>query len=263
MVRDGVAEAAPYEIAPAHPITKDTVGGNLVVLDLGQQRWAVYAHLQPGSLRVNQGDWVQKGEVIARLGNSAAYSAHLHFQIVDGPEPFSSEGVPFVFDEFTHEGKAHRDEMPAGGLDHPLRGASTALIRFFFASGGCHLGRDSFHAIGESRAESGLDLSGIGLFARTRENNALRQPGPASGQGFETPFEGQYCAVEWHLERERLTGTDVGYPPVNRWLPRQDGGSAGASFERSFKGEGSRRVVPGRDIRPELPRELRTYIGLD
>jgi len=33
---------------------------------------------------------------------------------VDGPDPFSSEGVPFVFDEFTHEGKVHRDEMPVG-----------------------------------------------------------------------------------------------------------------------------------------------------
>ncbi|HSB17338.1 MAG TPA: M23 family metallopeptidase [Bryobacteraceae bacterium] len=91
------------------------MGGNLVFLDLGQQRWAVYAHLQPGSLRVKQGDSVRRGDVIARLGNSASYSAHLHFHIVDGPDPFSSEGVPFVFDEFTHEGTVHRDEMPAGG----------------------------------------------------------------------------------------------------------------------------------------------------
>jgi hypothetical protein len=93
MVRDGVPDAAPYEIAPPHPITKETLGGNLVVLDLGQQHWAVYAHLQPGSLRVRQGDRVRRGGVIARLGNSASYSAHLHFHIVDGPDPFSSEGV--------------------------------------------------------------------------------------------------------------------------------------------------------------------------
>jgi murein DD-endopeptidase MepM/ murein hydrolase activator NlpD len=105
----------PYEVAPPHPITKETLGGNLVVLDLGQQHWAVYAHLQPGSLRVKQGDRVRRGDVIARLGNSASYSAHLHFHIVDGPDPFSSEGVPFVFDEFTHEGTVHRDEMPPGG----------------------------------------------------------------------------------------------------------------------------------------------------
>jgi murein DD-endopeptidase MepM/ murein hydrolase activator NlpD len=115
MVRDGVLDAAPYEVAPPHPITKETLGGNLVVLDLGQQHWAVYAHLQPGSLRVKQGDRVRRGDVIARLGNSASYSAHLHFHIVDGPDPFSSEGVPFVFDEFTHEGTVHRDEIPPGG----------------------------------------------------------------------------------------------------------------------------------------------------
>ena len=87
----------------------------------GQQNWAVYAHLQHGSFRVKRGDRVRRGEVIARLGNSASYSPHLHFHIVDGPDPFSSEGVPFVFDQFTHEGKLHRDEMP-GGLDDQIRG---------------------------------------------------------------------------------------------------------------------------------------------
>lgn len=114
-VRDGVPDTPPYEIASPVPITKDTLGGNLIVLDLGQNRWAVYAHLQPGSLHVKAGDRVRKGDPIARLGNSASYSAHLHFQIVDGPDPFSSEGIPFVFDEFTHNGTTHRNEMPSGG----------------------------------------------------------------------------------------------------------------------------------------------------
>jgi murein DD-endopeptidase MepM/ murein hydrolase activator NlpD len=115
LARGDVPDAPPYEIAPPYPITKETLGGNLVVLDLGRQRWAVYAHLIPGSLRVKPGDRVRQGDVIARLGNSASYSPHLHFHVVDGPDQWSSEGVPFVFDEFTHEGKLHRDEMPAGG----------------------------------------------------------------------------------------------------------------------------------------------------
>lgn len=115
LVRDNLPDALPYEIAPPYAITKQTVGGNLVVLDLGGGRWAVYAHLQAGSIRVQPGARVRRGDVIARLGNSASYSPHLHFHVVDGPDPFSSEGVPFVFDEFTHEGKVYRDEMPAGG----------------------------------------------------------------------------------------------------------------------------------------------------
>lgn len=114
MVRDGIPDAPPYELAPPYAITKETLGGNLIVLDVGQQRWAVYGHLQRSSLRVKQGDRVRRGDVIAKVGNSASYSSHLHFHIVDGPEPFSSEGVPFVFDRFTHEGKVHQDEMPAG-----------------------------------------------------------------------------------------------------------------------------------------------------
>ena len=68
-------------------------------------------------MRVKQGDRVRRGDAIARLGNSASTSPHLHFQIVDGPDPFSSEGVPFIFDEFTHQGSVHRNEMPAGGWD--------------------------------------------------------------------------------------------------------------------------------------------------
>lgn len=115
MTRDGLPDTLPYEIASPHPITKETLGGNLIVLDLGQQHWAVYAHLQPNSLRVKPGDRVRRGEIIARLGNSASYSPHLHFQVVDGPDPFSSEGLPFELDEFVHEGRVHRDEMPAGG----------------------------------------------------------------------------------------------------------------------------------------------------
>ena len=115
MVRDGLPDAPPHEIAPPHPITKETFGGNLVVLELDRHHWAVYAHLQPGSLRVKQGDRVRRGDVIARVGNSASESPHLHFHVVDGPDPFSSEGVPFAFDEFRHEGIVYNDQMPKGG----------------------------------------------------------------------------------------------------------------------------------------------------
>jgi hypothetical protein len=74
----------------------------------------------PGGYTVLKRRPCEPRRVIARLENSASCSAHLHFHIVDGPEPFSSEGVPFVFDEFTHEDKVYRDEMPPGRLDDSL-----------------------------------------------------------------------------------------------------------------------------------------------
>ncbi|HZM60227.1 MAG TPA: M23 family metallopeptidase, partial [Vicinamibacterales bacterium] len=54
----------------AVPITLDTLGGNLVVLDIGNGRYATYAHLIPQSLRVSVGARVRRGQVLGRLGNS-------------------------------------------------------------------------------------------------------------------------------------------------------------------------------------------------
>jgi murein DD-endopeptidase MepM/ murein hydrolase activator NlpD len=49
-----------------------------VILALGKGRFAFYAHLKPGSLRVKRGDRVREGEVLALLGNSGS-STGPHF----------------------------------------------------------------------------------------------------------------------------------------------------------------------------------------
>src|SRR5690606_39234627 len=51
-VKDGIPENVPGLTSRAVPITLETIGGNLVVHDIGQGQYAFYAHLQPGSLRV-------------------------------------------------------------------------------------------------------------------------------------------------------------------------------------------------------------------
>jgi murein DD-endopeptidase MepM/ murein hydrolase activator NlpD len=56
-------------------------------------------------LKVHKGDKVRGGQVLALLGNSGNSDApHLHFGIEDGPLPFASNGVPFVFSSFTTTG---------------------------------------------------------------------------------------------------------------------------------------------------------------
>ena len=66
---------------------------------------AFYAHMQPGSLKVEVGDTVKTGQVIGRLGNTGnSDAAHLHFHIMDGPRPLSSNGLPYRFSGFTSEG---------------------------------------------------------------------------------------------------------------------------------------------------------------
>jgi hypothetical protein len=92
-LKDGIVENKPNSLAV--PITYETIAGNYVSLDLGKGRYAHYAHLQPGSLRVKVGDRVQPGQVLALLGNSENSDApHLHFQITDGPSFLASEGMP-------------------------------------------------------------------------------------------------------------------------------------------------------------------------
>ncbi|MBS1878481.1 MAG: M23 family metallopeptidase [Actinobacteria bacterium] len=87
------------------PITAADAGGNHVVVAIGGGRFAFYAHLQPGSVRVKVGDRVRVGQPLGLLGNSGNSNApHLHFQLMDGPTPLASNGIPFRFSSFREEG---------------------------------------------------------------------------------------------------------------------------------------------------------------
>ena len=104
-VNDGIPENDPTSDKKAVAITLETVAGNYVILNLGNERYALYAHLQPKSMKVKIGDKVHRGQVIALLGNSGQADApHLHFHITDGNSPLGAEGVPYVFESFEQEG---------------------------------------------------------------------------------------------------------------------------------------------------------------
>jgi len=98
-LKDGIPENVPGITSRAVPITLETVGGNHIVLDLGGGRFAFYAHLQPGKLRVHLGDKVKRGDVLGLLGNSGnSTEPHLHFHVSDGRSPLGSEGMPYVLE---------------------------------------------------------------------------------------------------------------------------------------------------------------------
>ena len=98
--RDGVPDNTPPG-APPNPGPNDLTG-NFVNQDLGGGRFALYAHLQPGSLRVRPGDVVQPGQVLGLVGNSGnSTEPHLHFHVMDGQggaSNLAAEGVPYTFD---------------------------------------------------------------------------------------------------------------------------------------------------------------------
>ncbi|HEY8224673.1 MAG TPA: M23 family metallopeptidase [Pyrinomonadaceae bacterium] len=104
--KDGIPENIPGATSRAVPITLETVGGNHIILDLGNGHFAFYAHLQPGSLRVKTGDKVRRGQVIGLVGNSGnSTEPHLHFHIADANSPLGSEGLPYALPAFEVQGK--------------------------------------------------------------------------------------------------------------------------------------------------------------
>jgi len=83
------------------PSTVPEGGGNQVIIDHGNGQFSAYLHMQAGSLEVQEGDIVERGQLLGRLGNSGHSSApHLHFQLGTANSIGSGEGLPFVFDEF-------------------------------------------------------------------------------------------------------------------------------------------------------------------
>ena len=91
---------------PREDITQESEGGNRVVLDLGGGRFAGYGHLQAGSVAVKRGDWVKRGQRIAKAGSSGTGGGpHSHFQVMDRPSMLPADGVPYVFDAFVLSGQ--------------------------------------------------------------------------------------------------------------------------------------------------------------
>jgi murein DD-endopeptidase MepM/ murein hydrolase activator NlpD len=111
-VVDGLPDNPPRALLATVPLTPDRMYGNRVTLDIGGGRYVTYAHMKSG-LRVKAGDPVRRGQVLGAIGSSGRSGApHLHFQVTDGPDPIASEGVPFIFESFTHEGTKYTGEMP-------------------------------------------------------------------------------------------------------------------------------------------------------
>jgi hypothetical protein len=74
-----------------------SVLGNHVIMQSGDM-YAGFAHLVPGSVAVEAGQTVRRGDVLGRVGHTGNSTApHLHFQLMDSPELMTATGVPCAF----------------------------------------------------------------------------------------------------------------------------------------------------------------------
>lgn len=123
-VRDSIPENEPG-MSRAVPMTVKTVSGNEIVLELEEGIVARYAHLEPGSLLVREGERVRRGQPLAKVGNSgSSMLPHLHFDVVRLPPEWREavrdaglaarwkvgQGVPFTFDAFELLGRCEEEE---------------------------------------------------------------------------------------------------------------------------------------------------------
>jgi hypothetical protein len=104
-VTDGLPEQTPGKYPTNIPLNE--ADGNSVILDLGEQHYAMYAHMQPGTIRVRVGQRVAAGQLIGLVGNSGnSVAPHLHFQVNNKASSLASNGLPYEIKEFQVTGKS-------------------------------------------------------------------------------------------------------------------------------------------------------------
>lgn len=126
--RDGMPDEIPFQ-TPQHVKGPGDYAGNHVMIETEPGVYAFYAHLKPGSVAVAVGDTVAVGDVIGQLGNTGSTGGpHLHFGLLDYPDPLVGNSLPMAFDVYTLQGSIDgarieaMDGGPAGG-DMPISGS--------------------------------------------------------------------------------------------------------------------------------------------
>ncbi len=111
-ILNNLDDQIPGKLPDPKTITIENVDGNHIVLDLGNGIYAFYAHMQKGSIKLQPGDRVKRGQVLGKLGNTGNTSGpHLHFHLMDSPSVLGSSGIPYVIDSFEMAGQVSESDF--------------------------------------------------------------------------------------------------------------------------------------------------------
>ena len=113
MALDGIQDNVPGQNdRVSHP------AGNHVVIRTGKDEYVFVALLQNGSVRVEQGDEVEAGDVLGLAGNSGFSSEpHIHIHVQSRAELLDDEaiGLPLAFSDYMANGAIVEKGVPVQG----------------------------------------------------------------------------------------------------------------------------------------------------
>ncbi len=119
-VKDGTVVAIRNDIAenvPGETRNVDTPGGNTVIIDHGNNQFGYYAHLKPFTITVKRGAHVRTGDVLGQVGNSGdSQEPHLHFHVMNGPDPNQAEGIPAMFENWKAQSYGRAPQVQEEGV---------------------------------------------------------------------------------------------------------------------------------------------------
>jgi hypothetical protein len=102
---DTLPQNNPPTVPAVDPNALYRAGGNQIVVKVSEGVYVFYGHMVLGGTNLEIGDQLEVGQPIGRLGNSGNSDApQLHLQVMDGPDPLKSNGIPWVFDHFILQG---------------------------------------------------------------------------------------------------------------------------------------------------------------
>ncbi|MGB5386698.1 MAG: peptidoglycan DD-metalloendopeptidase family protein [Eudoraea sp.] len=106
-VIDGVPDNIPGET------NEQQLTGNTIVLRTDRDEYVLLAHLMKGSIFVEEGQDIRKGEILAKCGNSGnSTEAHLHISLQNAPDMEDSIGAKLFFDRIEVNGEIRLDYLP-------------------------------------------------------------------------------------------------------------------------------------------------------
>ncbi|MDX1314712.1 MAG: M23 family metallopeptidase, partial [Eudoraea sp.] len=106
-VIDGVPDNIPGEMNP------QDLTGNTLVLQTDQGEYILFAHLQEGSILVEEGQDVVQGELMAKCGNSGnSTEPHLHLSLQNTLEMRDAIGGKLFFERILVDGEIQMDYLP-------------------------------------------------------------------------------------------------------------------------------------------------------